>query len=355
MHYFLPACIHASFKLEQRIMSDENRVIELLSDSDEEISTNHVGKVIGSIDQFNRKVKALDTDEVAILSCAETRGIKSESDERNPIRSQDVRNPYVKKNARHTSHSATTNYPDKSEKNVSSNAIVDNPYIKKQKGSKTKSGAEPKLGKKRIKHSTSLQTTNHTELQAGLVFGEDDNHVPFATIHKKRCIKQASLTSETRLFNSRSDEEDEEIPLSAEAYARKQIITRISNNLQPILYHDPEFVAGNPATIDGIHVINKNSKNIDADQSVQNDDFVIPPAPKCRCRPAKPCTLAYSTKGQNNGRPYYKCQHNSCKYFSWAFTSYMLHWYRFGGHNGHVLVQPGRGFRAEDLVQGKFM
>jgi len=31
----------------------------------------------------------------------------------------------------------------------------------------------------------------------------------------------------------------------------------------------------------------------------------------------------------------------------------MLHWYRFGPHNGHVLVKPNRGFRAEDLVQGK--
>ena len=38
---------------------------------------------------------------------------------------------------------------------------------------------------------------------------------------------------------------------------------------------------------------------------------------------------------------------------SWAFPSSLLHWYRFGPHNGHVLVKPNRGYRAEDLVQGK--
>ena len=31
----------------------------------------------------------------------------------------------------------------------------------------------------------------------------------------------------------------------------------------------------------------------------------------------------------------------------------MMHWYRFGSHNNHMLVNPKLGYRADDLVQGK--
>jgi len=36
-----------------------------------------------------------------------------------------------------------------------------------------------------------------------------------------------------------------------------------------------------------------------------------------------------------------------------SFSHSMMHWYRFGSHNNHMLVNPRLGYRADDLVQGK--
>jgi hypothetical protein len=177
-------------------------------------------------------------------------------------------------------------------------------------------------------------------LQAGLVFEEDVDH---NTQHGRA---SPSLKTFDNYDQSSGDEEpklDRRLtnPPSALKYSQHQITTRLSHNLPPILYHDLDFVAGNPSTIDG--------------SGAKNGKSIAPP--KCRCRPPRPCRLAYSSKaGPNHDRPYYCCQEKrggGCNFFSWAFTSHTLHWYRFGSHNGHVLLRSNRGFRAEDLVQGK--
>ena len=202
--------------------------------------------------------------------------------------------------------------------------------------SKTKqaTSAAKDLHKKKRKTSKMEYPPSDRELQAGLVFEEDVDH----NIHHERSSK-VDYSS----FDDDESKNDETLtnPLSVQEYAQHQLATRIAHNLPPILYHDPDFVAGRPATVDG---------------SSKSDKPIA--SPKCMCRPPRPCTLAYSSKaGPNYDRPYYCCQNGKggkgCNYFSWAFTSHMLHWYRFGIHNSHVLVRPDRGFSAEDLVQGK--
>ena len=227
---------------------------------------------------------------------------------------------------------------------------VENPYAKK-----SKSIAESK--KAQLKNPPEQQ---QRELQAGLVFEEDVDHIQHSlksnnSSSLKQPFKKKSSTAKPGLSKSGNDNSSEEenendiltAPHSAQAYAQHQYTTRLAHNLPPILYHDRNFAAGNPQTIDG---------SAKTKGKTNNDPVSIAP-PKCRCRPAKPCKLAYSTKaGPNRDRPYYCCQKGKsggCNYFSWAFTSHMIHWYRFGIHTGHSLVKPNRGFRAEDLVQGK--
>lgn len=320
-------------------MSGHESIIDLLSDSD--------GEVVDS----GRNTAATNNepmagDEIVVLSDADSMG--SEQNQSQKKQKSVVHNPYAKSTTLVQMQTdapiktrGTTKQPDRKE--------IHNPYKKKRKEIESKPSAQPKDRKTKL---MAAPETNRTELQAGLVFEEDVDHIkPNLASTKKSGLKQTSLFAKKAPIKSDADEEEEPGPDSAAAYVEHQTNTRIFNNLQPILFHDSEFTAGNPATIDGMHVINKFTKS--ADQSIKKDDFVVPPAPKCRCRPAKPCMLAYSTKGQNVGRPFYKCANNTCKHFSWAFSSYMLHWYRFGAHNGHCLVNPGRGFRAEDLVQGK--
>jgi len=255
----------------------------------------------------------------------------------------------------------------------------------KKKSAKQKSTREPH--KNFLKHPP-----EERELQSGLVFEEDIDHI--TQFQKSKSLKQSSLRATgfvsynnkhlAKLKNTdnksqpdsdsdtSSDRETSTCPRpkSAQEYAQHQVTTRISHNLPPMLYHDPDFVAGDPATIDGIHTVNavkkKGNKSANGKKSDCNEDnadesksSISTTPPKCRCRPPKPCKLAYSSKaGPNYGRPFHCCPNSrpggggGCNYFSWAFTSYMLHWYRFGAHNGHLLVKPERGFRAEDLVQG---
>ena len=321
-------------------MSKENVIIDLLSDSDDEKCTAapfiSAGKSIGS--------EVLCDDKVT--SELPSRSQKPRS------RSHNLHNPYAKsknceKNCSYRPLSKSKQHPI--HRNDGSKVEIRNPY-------KTKRNDLESVGivQKKTKHSqlTVTNASNPTELQAGLVFEEDLDHIrPNFAPTKKSGPKQASLFGNPSALKS-DDGNVHDAPLSAAAYAEQQIRTRISHNLQPILFHDPEFVAGNPASVDGTHVINKSKKHMKQGEKSAESDFVIPPAPKCRCRPPQPCVLAYSTKGQNIDRPYYKCRNNGCKYFSWAFNSYMLHWYRFGKHSGHCLVKDGRGFRSEDLVQG---
>jgi hypothetical protein len=110
--------------------------------------------------------------------------------------------------------------------------------------------------------------------------------------------------------------------------------------------------------------------------------------PQCWCK--QPARLTFKQDG--SGKAYFQCAgggggrgsknpyYNSttttatrkrCKYFSWAFQSELMPWYRFGRHNQHVLVKPPQltaasllassststssssAFSAQDLVQGK--
>jgi hypothetical protein len=328
-------------------MSKENGIIiDLLSDSEEEShdnATNYAASgSAGPLHLPNNK--HTDDDEVVILSDTDANEAPQLSSN-NPIYAP-VNNPYAKSIKVNESNASATRATTNSSSN-SNKKEIHNPYKKKRKDSELKPAAlDKKLKQPKIE---SAPETYLTELQAGLVFEEDIGHIqPNLAPTKKSGLKQASLFN--KHVSLQSNENVKEAPLSAAAYAEEQSTTKISHNLQPMLFHDLDFPAGNPATVDGTNIIHKSKKSTD---STNANDFTIPLAPKCRCRPAKSCILSYSSKGKNIGRPYYKCQNNCCKYFSWAFNSYMLHWYRFGKHNGHVLVDESRGFRAEDLVQGK--
>ncbi|KAL3790343.1 hypothetical protein HJC23_002729 [Cyclotella cryptica] len=379
-------------------MTGDDGIIDLLSDSDDEASSG-IAKAAASSDvvsllcydtnDASHAVKA--DDEIVILSDTETNTKETRGNVPATTSSHGyaVHNPYAKKTTsqlkehelsyRHCSKQDPDQLYTNREGKVTNDSDpklsgkypppdcakreIYNPYKKKRKESEIKQSS--KKIEMNSKHRKTNQSTcakaiglNQTELQAGLVFEEDVYHIQpsLGPIKKTASLKQASLLKKKSVNESEEEEEEAEARLSAHEYTQHQITTRISHNLPPILFHDSDFIAGNPASIDGVHIINKTSKKSNIGKSASNEkcDFILPPAPKCRCRPPKPCILAYSSKeGLNYGRPYYRCPINSCKYFSWAFTSYMLHWYRFGAHNGHVLVKPGRGFRAEDLVQGK--
>ena len=125
------------------------------------------------------------------------------------------------------------------------------------------------------------------------------------------------------------------------------------------LYHDPDFRTL-PESIEGVHTTHQT---------------VV----KCRCSPPQPAVLAYSKgshdKNNNNrnkkshtvpssrntpsvpinvDRPYYHCRNTSkkCNFFKWAYGPHLTHWYRFGAHNHHRLVDPCHGYSAGDLLQG---
>jgi len=283
-----------------------------------------------------------------------------------------VKNPYKKQQSNYSAavkNSEQNTDRSNGEMNVAEESRdarpIQNPYKKKRKtagansiqsSSKQKPKGQPR--KAQLKNPLSHQR----ELQAGLVFEEDVDHIQH-NLHSDQAsasLKQSSLgkkSSSAKRRASKGDncssgegtDDDSRLtsPSSARAYAQHQFTTRLAHNLPPILYHDPDFVAGCPATIDG------SAKSSKSDN--QNHISIAPP--KCRCRPPRPSTLSYSSKvGPNYDRPFYCCQkgrNSGCNFFSWAFTSHMIHWYRFGPHNGHVLVKPNRGYSAEDLVQGK--
>jgi len=227
-----------------------------------------------------------------------------------------------------------------------------NPYLKQTK-EKLQTKRNPKETKKK---NSSRQLKDHNlstdrELQSGLVYQEDVDHVrqsvSSSPAKKQSSLKRKSSKSTSDAFNSDEDETGGET--SAEEYSKQQYTTRVRHQLPPLLYHDPDFVAGDPASIDGVHKVAAKKRKGRA-----NDVLAIAP-PKCRCRPAQSCKLAYSTREHSLGKPYYTCAKSAsrCNHFSWAFQSHALHWYRFGGFNGHCLVHPVHGPRASDLVQGK--
>lgn len=68
----------------------------------------------------------------------------------------------------------------------------------------------------------------------------------------------------------------------------------------------------------------------------------------CRCRGSQLAKLDINKEG----RPFYRCARRACKFYTNAFAAESFHWYRFGPHNGHCIVQPS-GFTANDLRQGR--
>ncbi|KAL7548272.1 hypothetical protein ACHAWF_011564 [Thalassiosira exigua] len=261
-----------------------------------------------------------------------------------------VANPYAKRRSKSAAEqaasktgSAEVNDDTEAGAKAGNARPVENPYEKKRKT------AEPPRRQPRKARPKPKEPPGKRELQAGLLFEEDDlqSSNPKPPPPKKSPFSSTKSGYDEGDASTGDDAENDILtaPPSARAYAQHQLATRTAHGLPPVLYHDPDFAVGNPAAVDGTA---KGGKTDDY------DPVSIAP-PKCRCRPPRPCKLAYSTKaGPNLDRPYYCCTRKSgCNHFSWAFTSHMLHWYRFGPHNGHVLVKPQRGFRAEDLVQGK--
>lgn len=232
--------------------------------------------------------------------------------------------------------------------------IIENPYAKKRRSKEVvlinKGKGDNEKKQKRQNKDASLQ---QKELQSCLVFEEDVDHIQQSRVASGKVSSKEKSSSPLKGTEDQYEHTEEEDPSSAQEYADHQYATRILHHLPPILYHDACFTAGCPGAIDGIHkVSDKKSTNKRFDD--ENSALSFNP-PKCRCRPPILCTLDYSTRdGPNFGRPFHKCcrKMNGCGHFSWAFTSYMIQWYRFGPHNGHAIVNSG-GFKAEDLVQGK--
>ena len=248
--------------------------------------------------------------------------------------------------------------PRKKRKTEQKVKATNNPYLKQ---TKEKLQRKPKEAKKK-KNSRQLKDHNlptDRELQSGLVYQEDVDHVRQSVsscpAKKQSSLKGKSSKSTGDACDTDEDETDVE-PRSAEEYAQLQYTTRVRHQLPPLLYHDPDFVAGDPASIDGVHKVAPKKRRGKADDEAQRREGLLATAPpKCRCRPAQSCKLAYSTREHSLGKPYYTCAKSAsrCNHFSWAFQSHTLHWYRFGRFNGHCLVDPVHGPRASDLVQGK--
>jgi Calpain family cysteine protease/Ubiquitin interaction motif len=92
-------------------------------------------------------------------------------------------------------------------------------------------------------------------------------------------------------------------------------------------------------------------------------DHSLPP--NCRCKGSAKAKLGY--KQNEDGlkqqlRPFFACATKQCQYFSWAYQTERLQWYRFGSHTGHTLVLPSQKngpldvtghFSANDLCQGR--
>ena len=184
---------------------------------------------------------------------------------------------------------------------------IHNPYSKPKTPKSTLSiamlSSTKGAAKSRVKSSVpSRKGGNNTELQSGVVF--EDNEI-------------------TSNNSKVSDSEDDVY----QTYTKEQEDRRRKGE-RPILFHDPDFQAI-PSSIEG-----KNTKSVIT----------------CRCKGQIPAKMSYK---KENGRPYYRCSNNKCKYFKWAFSAELMQWYRFGSHTGHKIVNRNNGFRADDLVQGK--
>ena len=196
------------------------------------------------------------------------------------------------------------------------------------------------VAKKQPKYSSNgkvqQQSRRRRSLQAGLVLEEDLDDATMGNSSNNNS-KNSNVASSSSL-DTDSDE-----PVSLVTYVQQQE-QRQANGQLPILYHDLEFESC-PSSIEGGRRENK--------------------IEKCRCSPSEPVEMSYIQRGKNKGKPYYHCAkrgkkfggQQDFKYFRWAFKAQSMHWYRFGNHTNHTIVQNknsnNTGFSANDLIQGK--
>ena len=153
----------------------------------------------------------------------------------------------AKENA--TSTGRRSNGEENATENSAHTNEVHNPYKKKRKTSSTNNATQRKG---QLKNDLVPSTR---ELQAGLVFEEDVDHIQYTSASSS--VAKQGTKSSSKLGAIKNDGEDDSDndqltkPTSAKDYAQHQLNTRIAHNLPPLLYHDPDFIAGNPATIDG--------------------------------------------------------------------------------------------------------
>ena len=153
------------------------------------------------------------------------------------------------KNDTQTDRQMNNDNPSVCTENSAHTNEVHNPYKKKRKTSSTNNATQRKG---QLKNDLVPSTR---ELQAGLVFEEDVDHIQHTSASSS--VAKQGTKSSSKLGALKNDGEDDSDndqltkPTSAKEYAQHQLNTRIAHDLPPILYHDPDFIAGNPATIDG--------------------------------------------------------------------------------------------------------
>ena len=175
------------------------------------------------------------------------------------------------------------------------------------------------------KGGAKVQSSSRAPLQTGLVLEEDVDH----TIGDNN-------NNDNDNTNSCGNSSDDTGVITMTSYIQQQE-QRQAEGLRPILYHDREFESC-PASIEGGRREGKEEK--------------------CRCTPSQPVAMSFTKKGPNQGKPYYHCSkrgkqgQKECNYFRWALRAQSMHWYRFGNHTGHRIVQKNGAFSANDLIQG---
>ena len=204
-------------------------IIDLLSDNDDEEGDAYAKAASGS------------------LSSAATKNDTQTDRQMNNNPYKNNNDQAAKKNAASTSR--RSNGEENATENSAHTNEVHNPYKKKRKTSSTNNATQRKG---QLKNDLVPSTR---ELQAGLVFEEDVDHIQHTSASSS--VAKQGLKSSDKLGALKNDGEDDSDndqltkPTSAKEYAQHQLNTRIAHNLPPILYHDPDFIAGNPATIDG--------------------------------------------------------------------------------------------------------
>ena len=232
-----------------------------------------------------------------------------------------------KENSSHKDAKSSQNYGEESDVKPNGKTVAEN--YSAYKKIQTRTDTNEKKTKAVTNATSRTKTTTSQGLQAGLVLEED--------------IFAASPSDKER--------ENRKAPPN-------------------VLFEDPEF-GPMASSIQGMHKVS--IANAISGGSIDDKDKTQKWRPKCRCN------LLAALSYNKDGRPYFTCGKHSainktnakggrkCNFFAWAFKAELVPWYRFGPHNGHVLVRKdGFGaihdevssssssiFSAQDLVQGK--